>query len=178
VSALPILRPPHRAEKRTAGTALRGQLESLRDVVATLPIDAYRAAPARVSGTVGEHVRHCLDHVRALVSHGGSGELSYDSRLRGTQIEIEPGAAVEQIDSLCEKLEKLEDAPADTPVSLRSLTERDGTTLSTTSTLGREIAFVIQHTIHHLAIVAVLLDQIGIQVPTEFGLAPSTPHRH
>jgi uncharacterized damage-inducible protein DinB len=169
---------PHRAEKRAPGTPLRGQLASLRSVVATLPGSAYGASPSRVSGTIGAHVRHCLDHVRALVSHAGTGELSYDSRLRGTPVETDPGVAVEEIDRLCAELEDLDDAPLDRPINLRSLTERDGTPLTTMSTFGREVAFVIQHTIHHLAIVAVLLDQIGVQVPPDFGLAPSTPHRH
>ena len=159
-------------------SALRGQLESLRGVVASLPGGAYRASPSRVSGTVGAHVRHCLDHVRALVSQIDSGELTYDSRLRGTGVETEPGVAVEEIDRLCAELQQLERAPLDAPVRLQSMIERDGAAVKTTSTLGREVAFVIQHTIHHLAIVAVLLEQLGVRVPSDFGLAPSTPLRH
>ena len=114
----------------------------------------------------------------ALVSYAGVSELSYDSRLRGTPVETEPGVAVAEIDRLCALLERLESAPLDRPVHLRSVTDREGRSLSTASTLGREVAFVIQHTIHHLAIVAVLLDQMGVQVPADFGLAPSTPTRH
>lgn len=46
------------------------------------------------------------------------------------------------------------------------------------STLARELAFVMSHTIHHQAIVALLLEQQGGGVPDErFGYAPSTPHR-
>jgi hypothetical protein len=43
------------------------------------------------------------------------------------------------------------------------------------STLGRELAFVASHTIHHFAIVALLLRDMGIGVPARFGYAPSTP---
>jgi uncharacterized damage-inducible protein DinB len=35
--------------------------------------------------------------------------------------------------------------------------------------------FVISHTIHHQALVAVLLSATGRGVPDAFGLAPSTP---
>jgi len=45
------------------------------------------------------------------------------------------------------------------------------------STLGRELAFVNSHTIHHQALIAVLLELSGVQVPDHLGLAPSTPRR-
>ena len=54
-------------------------LEHLRDVVtllAALP-GPRKARVARI-GSVGEHVRHCLDHVSALVSAIAGDELSYD----------------------------------------------------------------------------------------------------
>ena len=43
------------------------------------------------------------------------------------------------------------------------------------STLRRELAFVISHTVHHQALIAMLLAVAGLQVPESFGLAPSTP---
>jgi uncharacterized damage-inducible protein DinB len=43
------------------------------------------------------------------------------------------------------------------------------------STLARELLFVISHTIHHQALIAVLLSAAGRTVPEAFGLAPSTP---
>jgi uncharacterized damage-inducible protein DinB len=43
------------------------------------------------------------------------------------------------------------------------------------STHARELAFVISHTIHHCALMAVLLAVQGIPVPYRFGYAPSTP---
>ena len=156
-------------------SALDGQLEHLREMIAALPASAYVASPSRVSGPVGAHVRHCLDHVRALVSLVDSNELCYDSRLRGTRIETDPVAAVDEIDRLRVDIEELEYLTLDHPVLLRSLTDRDGSTLRVTSTFGREIAFVIQHTIHHAAIIAVLLDQLRVDVPQGFGYAPSTP---
>ena len=154
--------------------ALRGQLQSLRQVIAVLAPDTYRAAPSRVSGSIGGHVRHCLDHVRALVGLRGSGDLTYDSRLRGTSVETDPWAAIEEIDRLDLRVEDLHDSRPGGAVRLRSMTEPDGTAIHVQSTVGRELAFVIQHTIHHAAIIAVLLDQVGVDVPAGFGYAPST----
>lgn len=46
------------------------------------------------------------------------------------------------------------------------------------STLARELAFVVSHTIHHQAIIGVLLAIHGHAVPERFGHSPATPRRH
>jgi uncharacterized damage-inducible protein DinB len=47
--------------------------------------------------------------------------------------------------------------------------------ITTRSSVGREVAFVINHTIHHHAIVGQMLSGRGIPVNPHLGLAPSTP---
>jgi hypothetical protein len=168
----PAVQP--RDNEKAAVHALRGQLQSLREVIAALPSDVYCAAPSPVSGSIGGHVRHCLDHVRALTGLRGSSDLTYDSRLRGTPVESDPWAAVGEIDRLDLQIERFHVIRPGGAVRLRAMTERDGTEVHVQSTIGRELAFVIQHTIHHAAIIAVLLGQIGVAVPAGFGYAPST----
>jgi hypothetical protein len=53
-----------------------------------------------------------------------------------------------------------------------------GATVEVASSLGRELVFVLQHTIHHQAIVALLLAARGVTIPPRFGYAPSTVTRH
>ena len=52
---------------RTTGSpsfALSRLLDELSSAVIELPTEVYHATfEGRVSGTIGEHVRHCLDHV-------------------------------------------------------------------------------------------------------------------
>jgi hypothetical protein len=43
------------------------------------------------------------------------------------------------------------------------------------SSLEREISFVIAHTIHHCATIAVLAGVTPDRLPDRFGIAPSTP---
>jgi hypothetical protein len=43
------------------------------------------------------------------------------------------------------------------------------------SSVGREVAFVTSHTVHHNAILGQLLCAHGVHVPLRFGIAPSTP---
>jgi uncharacterized damage-inducible protein DinB len=158
-----------------SAVALRGQLRTLRALVDGLSHDVYRSVTSRSSGSVGEHVRHCLDHARALLAGVTSGELTYDARLRGTRIETDPRAAAIEIGMLCVALDRLDHLPPDTPIRLRTITQRDAAPVEVTTTAGREIAFVIQHTIHHCALIALLLERRDITVPAFFGYAPSTP---
>jgi uncharacterized damage-inducible protein DinB len=37
------------------------------------------------------------------------------------------------------------------------------------------VAFVVSHTIHHLAVIALLLRDLAVEVPPRFGYAPTTP---
>ena len=78
--------------------ALCGLLDELARLLEEVPSAVYRAPfVGAVSGSIGEHVRHCLDHVAALVAATPSTPLSYDSRNRGTRVETEPVIAVQQI---------------------------------------------------------------------------------
>jgi uncharacterized damage-inducible protein DinB len=146
--------------------------------VLLLGIDAtmYVARPAeRVSGSVGEHVRHLLDHVAALVAADPGVALSYDHRERGTAVEIDPAAALRQILRLQAALGRWAERPLDTPVRVTSRIDAGGPPVVGWSTLGRELAFVVSHTIHHQAMIALLLAVQGMATPERFGYAPSTP---
>jgi hypothetical protein len=154
--------------------ALQGALNALRELVADLPVELYCTTASAVSGSVGEHVRHCLDHVRALVSARGRLEFSYDSRARGTVIERDPAAAAIEIDKLCLDLDALDPPTLDRAVWVRAIATDDGRGTTVATSIGREAVFVLHHTIHHCALIAVLLDVLAVRVPASFGVAPST----
>lgn len=166
-----------RTDLPAAAAALQIQLENLRDVIGRLTPELYRASPSSVSGSIGAHVRHCLDHVRVLVSHRAGAAMTYDSRLRGTGVETDTREAAIEIEHLCASLAHVTPARLAERIVLRSQTDRDGTAAHVDTTLGRELAFVVQHTIHHAAIINVLLDAAGCATPAGFGYAPSTPRR-
>lgn len=166
--------PPGASARPMPGFApVTALLEQLRDVVTLLPPSLYLARPAaRVSGSVGEHVRHCLDHVSALVGAIGGEPLSYDRRRRGTTVEIDPVTAVSEIERLLYQLDRL--TVTDRHVTLSAVVDAGLPALTMQSTIAREIAFVQLHAVHHCAIIAVLLEWQGCRVPDGFGLAPST----
>lgn len=160
-------------------SALVRLMDELSSTVMTIPTEIYSAPFERgVSGTIGEHVRHSLDHVSALLSAGRSDTLCYDHRQRGTSIEADPGAALQQILRLKAGLERWSMRSLEEPIRVTSMISADGAAVSGWSTLARELAFVVSHTIHHQAIIGILLAFHGYDVPDRFGHSPSTPRRN
>ena len=159
--------------------ALERALEELAAVVAALSPEAYRnRLMPNVSGSIGEHVRHCLDHVSALVSADPSSYLSYDRRGRGTPVETDAAHALRCIQLLRIKVAVGRwSTRLDDPICVMSTVARGGAMLTSMSTLGRELAFVLNHTIHHQAMIGLLASLHGCDVPDGFGLAPSTPRQ-
>lgn len=151
-------------------------LRQLAGVIEGLDDWQYRAERAPgISGSVGGHVRHCLDHVAALLRGLTAGRMDYDTRVRGTAIESRRELALGEIHRLVRNLGDVNADLLSRPVTLASRLETHGPALMVESSVGRELAFVLSHTTHHLAIVALLLHGLGVSVPPRFGYAPSTP---
>ncbi len=156
--------------------ALLALLHQMRAGIERIDDDDYAApAPGRSSGGIGAHIRHSLDHVSALLTSTRSGVCEYDRRRRGTAVETSRRAALTRVRDLMATLACLDESRLDDPVLVESQLEPGGAMLLTRSSLGRELAFVISHTIHHNALIAQLLRAVGAAVDDRYGLAPSTP---
>lgn len=165
-------RPP--SEAPAAIGPLVTVLRQLRDLLCVMTDEQYRARPAGLPGSVGGHVRHCLDHVTALLGAAASGALDYDSRQRGTDVETSRAAA---LDAIGRQTRQLLDFPAGAegrPLRLSVLVSTDATPVVVETSVGREMAFVLSHTIHHNALIGVLAAALGVTPPERFGYAPST----
>jgi hypothetical protein len=84
-------------------------------------------------------------------------------------------AAMRQMAECRRVLDSWSSRSIDEPIRVSSLVSASGETVIGWSTLGRELAFVLSHTIHHQALIALLLAIRGLHVPDRFGYAPSTP---
>ncbi len=151
-------------------------LRELTGVLARLPKPLYqqRMGPAFGNSTIGAHTRHAIDHVRALVEGADAGTIDYDHRERGTPIELDPDAATAELNRLTDRVDQLSMVPAEDPVAIICMPTRDGPSVSLGSTLARELAFVLSHTIHHNATVRGMIVSLDRPVPDSFGYAPST----
>ena len=148
---------------------MRKMIERLDDIDYTTP------APGRSTGGIGGHVRHCLDHVFALLAGTSTGLCSYDRRRRGTDVETSRAAAVVAISDAMAGLRGLDARILESEVYVETQLDPSGGMVVTRSSVCREVAFLVSHTIHHNAIVGQMLQMRGIEVAPRFGLAPATP---
>lgn len=156
---------------------LAGLLAQMRSMIESLDDDTYALpAPGRSSGGIGGHVRHCLDHIGALMQATHTGVVEYDRRRRGTDVESCRAAAIRQIGELTARLATLDTSMLDEPLLVETqIDPSSGAMILTRSSVGREVTFVISHTIHHNAIVAQLLAGRNVALDARFGVAPATP---
>ncbi len=155
--------------------ALIQGVRQLRHVLCTLSDDQYARKPVgHFNSSVGGHVRHSLDHIRSLLAAVDGGLLDYDERERDTRIETSRGAALEELDAFERALQKIPARALGRMLSLRTMLTSDGLSVDAQTSVGRELAFVLSHTIHHNALVAAMLHELGVTPPADFGYAPST----
>ena len=164
-----------RSTSSTPAAALAALLGELAEVLSLLTDAQYAAKPVGpFDSSVGGHVRHCLDHARALLDGVGTGRIEYDARQRGTPIESDRRAAVEASRELRREVAALPAEVDGQTVLAAMAVSSDAPPVSLTTTVGRELAFVLSHTIHHNAIIAAMAGTLGAAVPERFGYAPST----
>lgn len=153
---------------------LRQNVALLRQGIDLLTrLDAGRYGPRDGVSGVGAHLRHCIDFYRCLLDGAAGGRVDYDARSRDPAIEAHRRAASAALEELVAGLEALEVDPG------RALEVKVDTAAGTEacwhrSSLGRELQFLISHTTHHYALIALLLRARGFELPADFGVAPST----
>jgi hypothetical protein len=143
--------------------------------------DAVYAAPApgrSAGGGIGGHVRHSLDHVAAVIAATRTGVCQYDRRARGTDVETNRQTATAAIAALRADLACLAPAVLGAPVRVETQLDLSGEMCLTWSTIERELVFAASHTIHHNAILGLVLRAHAVPPPPRFGLAPATPTLH
>jgi uncharacterized damage-inducible protein DinB len=154
---------------------LVGLLDQLFLLIETLTDDEYTRKPVGVvESSIGGHVRHNLDHVQAILRGLPTGRVCYDHRDRDTSVERDRIAALNAILQL--ERELLHFAWGDVPQSLvlSALVALSLPPVEVLTSAERELAFVVSHTIHHNALIRVMVKLIGADVSADFGYAPST----
>jgi hypothetical protein len=136
--------------------------------------DGYsRPLPVLGRNSIGRHVRHVIELYKALVDGYNSGVISYDDRKRDVRMESDITFAAEQLNSIIEGISLLSDKPV---VLLSSFDNKGNQEHRINSSYYRELAYNIEHTIHHMALIRIAVEQHFPEVPIEeeFGVAPST----
>ena len=138
---------------------------------------AFSAARSEgAENRVGPHLRHCIDAYRCLLDGLAGGVVDYDARSRDALVEADRQAGLAALNELIEELRRLE--PLDAAYEVRVFVDTPAGVgaddACAWSTLYRELQFLVGHTVHHYALIAMILRQRGIEPGREFGVAPST----
>jgi uncharacterized damage-inducible protein DinB len=155
-------------------------LEQAARLLETLSDTRYAdPAPLNLGSSVGAHLRHCLDHYDNFFEGIATGRIDYDARRRDRTIEIDRTAALDKLHLLVAALSALEDAgDRPLPVKMDCGDDTDENTWWSDSSVRRELQFLISHTVHHFAIIKMVLTAAGHPMGSDFGIAPSTLRYH
>ena len=159
--------------------ALEQNLDLLRqgvDLLERIDDAIYRgeSQSLETSYRVGPHLRHVVDAYGCLLRGLPAGRVDYDSRERSSQIESDRSAGLAALDELAPKLEALREVDAHAELTVKVDTPTDAPGAWSRSTLRRELQFLVGHTVHHFALIALILRRDGFEPGREFGVAPST----
>jgi uncharacterized damage-inducible protein DinB len=153
-------------------------LASLRDgreLLEDLSDETYgRALPPIFNHGIGSHVRHILDFYSAFFLGLENGRIDYDRRERDRQVEKIRLSAMAKVDDLSESLRRLQPADLALPLLVRLEDTAVDEPIWSQSTGLRELQFLQSHTVHHYALIALMLRLQGVVVNEAFGVASST----
>ena len=152
-------------------------LESAISVLRSLPEDKYSHTEAPIfEASLGKHIRHVIDHYLSFERDIIKGSVDYDQRKRDTQLELDKEYAIKRIKDVQQWLHALRHEASSNQrlevVICSNVNIPDGAVSG--SSITRELQFLQSHSIHHFALIAIMLRFYGLVVPREFGIAPST----
>lgn len=152
-----------------------GLLRQGIDLLRSLDVSLY--GPTAGHSGIGAHLRHCIDSYHCFLSGLDADErIDYDARSRDRRVEREPVVASRALADLVDRLEQLEQLgfDLDLPIRVKVDTPSGEEACWQRSSLGRELQFLISHTTHHFALIAILLRGRGLDPGADFGVAAST----
>ena len=150
-------------------------LNQLFDLTGQLSDSEYTSELELLSGnTIGKHVRHVIEFFELLIEGSSKGIVNYDKRKHQALYENNRKASLETLTNLVSKLHEM---VFDQEIMLEvSYSDSDKSFFSIKSSQERELAYNIEHAIHHMAIIKIAVRTVFPKVNLEenFGVAYST----
>lgn len=127
------------------------------------------------NASIGKHVRHIINFYQCIINSQDNNVVCYDARERDLQLEENTTYAKINIDAIVSDLKKLNPEThikVSQNFSINAITEAQ----IIESTIGREVMYAFDHTVHHLAIIKIGLNEnfSDKTIDTNLGIAPST----
>lgn len=124
--------------------------------------------------TIGQQFRHILDHYIIFLKQYRSGVIDYSLREREESLETNLSFSIERLLSVIQQVEDLISAD-DLDLKVNTEDWKDQVDEFANSSVKRELSFLATHTIHHLAILKIMLNFLGKEkLNSEIGVSPAT----
>ena len=145
----------------------QGLLDQLDDAVFAQPRDLLFGA------TIGQHMRHVVEYYQCLLAQRDEGLVCYDRRRRDPLMEREVLRARAAVANCGQGLQQLGN---DHPLTLECELPDGLGSVRHASSLLRELTYVADHCVHHLAMVRIVLErELPLVVHAgELGVAAAT----
>lgn len=135
--------------------------------------DAEYIQPSRIlsGASIGQHVRHIIELFLCLENGYEEGIINYEKRKRDHHIETDKTFAADLLKNIYRQLEK----PNKEIIMQAEDYCETAEIVNIPSNYYREIAYNLEHTIHHMALIRVGVNEVSqVELPAEFGVAYST----
>jgi hypothetical protein len=135
--------------------------------------DGEYTRPSKIlfNASIGQHTRHIIELFLCLENGYENGVVNYEKRKRDYAIESDKRFAIQLMKDIYRRL----DRPNASLVLEAEDYEGVVTTVAMPTNYYREIAYNLEHTIHHMALIRVGINEVStIELPAEFGVAYST----
>ena len=153
-------------------------LQQLEEFLQQLSQEEYtRSLQVYSNSTIGMHTRHVLEFYQCLLSSSEMNEINYDSRKRNLRLETDIECALKIAQEIKQQLVYIKNKP----LTLKMDISMDDKDISVATNIERELVYLLEHTIHHLAILKMgcIVAFPAVHLHANFGVAYSTlKHRN
>ncbi|HET9056011.1 MAG TPA: hypothetical protein VFN30_04100 [Chitinophagaceae bacterium] len=152
--------------------AVQNVFVQLAETINQLSNEQYAKPCASLNNaTIGQHVRHIIELLQCLENGYVTGVVNYEKRKRDLTIETDREVASSLLHELYKNLNK-----ENKEIRLESLYDDTSSELVVVLTnYYREIIYNLEHTIHHMALIRIGVNEVSVlDLPEDFGVASST----
>lgn len=151
-------------------------LIEIKDLLKGLSQEQYnRKLEIITDASIGQHVRHILEFYQCLFKGEQSKDVNYDARQRDLKLETDIHFASKTIDEIVNALLDIKnDFPVTFVADYSTLDNQKSELIQ--SSFYRELAYNLEHSIHHQALIKVAITEMKLTslIKNTFGYAPST----
>lgn len=149
--------------------------EAVRQVIELVDLNGslYTQTSDVTSSTIGQHVRHIVDHLIAYKKGVETGCLDYNIRNRQGDIETKMALAKDLLQDIMDWLATTTENLCELSV-VSEISTINAQNVTVQSNNHRELVYLISHTYHHIAIAATIARSLNSLTPEHLGIAPAT----